>query len=70
MKVVKVLINTSVKSLNKVYDYLVPITLEDKVEIGKRVEVSFGRKNEEGIIVKLYEETKEDLNSRKYKLKD
>ena len=70
MKVVKVLINTSVKSLNKVYDYLVPITLEDKVEIGKRVEVSFGRKNEEGIIVKLYEETKEDLNSRKYKLKE
>ena len=71
MKVVKILINTSVKTLNKVYDYLVPEELEDNIEVGKRVEVSFGRakQNEEGIIVKVVDETKESLDKRGYKLK-
>ena len=56
--IAKILINTSVNSLNKVYDYLVPEELIPQVEIGKRVQVSFGRgKNlEEGIIVRLEED--------------
>ncbi len=64
----KILINTSVNTLNKVYDYLVPENLEQEVEIGKRVQVSFGRGKdlEEGIIVKL--ETEYELP--KYKLKE
>lgn len=72
MIIAKILINTSVKSLNKVYDYIVPELLEQEVEIGKRVLVSFGRgKNtEEGIIVKLVEETKEEVDKRGYKLKE
>ena len=57
----KILINTSVNSLNKVYDYLIPEELEQDAQIGKRVEVSFGRGKEltEGIIVKLEEEYEE-----------
>src|SRR5574344_316953 len=54
--IVKVLINTSVSKLNKVYDYIVPKELENQIELGKRVEVSFGRgkkSNEEAIIVKV-----------------
>ncbi|MEG2348043.1 MAG: primosomal protein N' [Clostridia bacterium] len=53
--IAKILINTSVKMLNKVYDYSVPSNLESLAQIGKRVEVNFGRgKNiTEGIIVKL-----------------
>lgn len=64
----KILINTSVNTLNKVYDYLVPEELENEVELGKRVQVSFGRGKEleEGIIVKL--ETEYELP--KYKLKE
>lgn len=66
--IAKVLINTTVKSLNKVYDYNVPEELFDCVEIGKRVQVSFGRsKDTEGIIVKL---VKDDNETREYKLKD
>ena len=63
----KILINTSVNTLNKVYDYLVPEELENEIEIGKRVQISFGRgKNlEEGIIVKL----EEKYDPPKYKLK-
>ena len=55
MKIAKVLINTSVKSLNKVYDYLVPEKMEQDIKIGKRVLVSFGkgRSDEEAIIVKI-----------------
>lgn len=68
--VVKVLINTSVKTLNKVFDYLVPMDLENDIEIGKRVAVSFGRsKNqEEGIIVKIIDD--EDYESKGYELKE
>lgn len=64
----KILINTSVNTLNKVYDYLIPEELENEAEIGKRVQVSFGRgKNlEEGIIVKL----EEKYELPKYKLKE
>lgn len=67
--IVKVLINTSVSSLNKVYDYRVPIELEDQIEIGKRIEVSFGKKKEleEAIIVKIIEDSEFNGN---YKLKD
>ena len=67
--IVKILINTSVKTLNKVYDYKVPEDLESEIEIGKRVSVSFGRgKNEEeGIVVKIEEGNGENI---KYKLKE
>lgn len=72
MIIAKILINTSVKSLNKVYDYIVPNLLESEAEIGKRVSVNFGRgKNkEEGIIVKLVNETEEEVSKRGYKLKE
>lgn len=42
--VAKVLINTSIAKLNKVYDYLVKDEMLNEVEIGKRVKVSFGRR--------------------------
>ncbi len=64
----KILINTSVNTLNKVYDYLIPEELDGEAEIGKRVQVSFGRGKEltEGLIVKL--ETEYEL-PKDYKLK-
>ena len=66
--IAKILINTSVNTLNKVYDYLVPDEMLNDIEIGKRVSVSFGRgKNlEEGIVVKLVE----SIENPKYKLKE
>lgn len=67
--IVKVLINTSVSKLNKVYDYKVPQELEKDIEIGKRIEVSFGKKKdlEEAIIVKIIEDAEYVSN---YKLKE
>ena len=71
MKIAKLLINTSVKTLNKVYDYIIPSELENIARLGMRVEVSFGKstKDEEGIIVKIVELTKEEVEGRQYKLK-
>ena len=72
MKIAKVLINTSVKTLNKVYDYIIPEEYENEAVLGKRVEVNFGRgrANEEGIIVKIEEKEKEEIESLEYKLKE
>lgn len=72
MKIAKVLINTSVKTLNKVYDYLIPPSLEKEAILGMRVEIDFGRgrKNEEGIIVKVEEKTKSEIENIGYKLKE
>ena len=70
--IAKILINTTAKSLNKVYDYNVPKELENSVEIGKRVEVSFGKSSKsEGIIVKLIKDEENNQNKEKeYVLKD
>lgn len=72
MKIAKILIHTSVNTLNKVYDYLIPECFYETAEVGKRVTVSFGRgrEPEEGIIVKMEERTKEDLEKNQYKLKE
>lgn len=72
MKIAKILINTSVNSLNKVYDYIIPETFNDTASIGKRVSVSFGRNKEleEGIIVKIEEKEKNEIENNKYKLKE
>lgn len=72
MKIAKILINTSVNSLNKVYDYIIPEFLENDAILGKRVAISFGRGKdlEEGIIVKIEEKTREEVENGKYKLKE
>lgn len=57
--IVKVLIDTQIKKLNRVFDYIVPKELEKDIEIGKRVSVNFGQgkgRSVEGIIVKTYSE--------------
>ena len=38
-----VLINTTAKKLNKVFDYIVPKDMEDILQIGDRVWVPFGK---------------------------
>lgn len=73
--IAKVLIDTAVKMLNKVYDYKVPEELESMAEIGKRVYINFGQGKgieAEGIIVKLEDESEKNIEKKeiKYKLKN
>lgn len=54
--VAEIIINSTAKSLNKTYDYLVPKELEKFLKIGTRVFVPFGKQKEkEGYIVNLKE---------------
>lgn len=57
--IAEVIIDTSVKSLNKTFDYEIPDDLADKIIVGSRVFVPFGnQKNlEEGIVVKIKEKS-------------
>lgn len=66
--IAKVLIDMSVKKLNRVYDYLVPKEMEDSLKVGMRVNVNFGTgkgREIEGIVVKLDNET--SIEGRKLK---
>ncbi len=63
--VAEVIINSIVKNLNRVFDYNIPINLEDKIKIGSRVLVPFGngKKLEDAFVINIKE-------SSKYKIKD
>jgi len=45
--IAKVIVNHGTKAPDKLYDYLVPTEMEDKIEIGTRVKVSFGTRDRE-----------------------
>ena len=57
--IAEVIVNSNVKSLNKVFDYNIPQDLEDKVAIGSIVLIPFGRnkKLEEGFVTNIKEST-------------
>ncbi len=49
-----VIIEYSVKSLNKVFDYIVPDHLKDSIRVGHKVIVPFASKHVEGFVLKLH----------------
>lgn len=51
----EIVLNANAKQLNRVFDYCVPIELEDKIQIGNRVLVPFGnsKKQKEGYVMNL-----------------
>ena len=51
--IVGVLVEITSKSVDKIFDYLVPEELERKVEVGKRVEVPFGNRTLVGFILEI-----------------
>ena len=53
----EIILNNNAKALNKIFDYEVPVELENKVHIGSRVFVPFGRSKtlEDGFIIGLKE---------------
>ena len=49
-----VIIEYSVKSLNKVFDYIVPDDIVDNIRVGHKVIVPFASKEVEGFVLKLH----------------
>lgn len=58
--IAEIIINSNVKNLNKVFDYIVPEEQEEEILVGNRVLVPFGnsKRLEEGFVVGLKEESK------------
>ena len=63
--VAEIIINSIVKTLNRVFDYNIPEELADKIKIGSRVLVPFGngKKLEDGFVINIKQ-------SSEYKIKD
>ena len=64
---VNVILNTSVKQLDKIFTYIVPVDLEQYICIGKRVVVPFSKSNrkEFGIVIDIVNKVDFDANLAK-----
>ena len=51
--IVGVLVELSNKNIDKIFDYNVPVNLQDKIKIGIRVEVPFGRQVLDGFVLEI-----------------
>jgi len=61
--IVEVIVQSNVRNLNKVFDYRVPVELEETIKIGSRVLVPFGRmkKLEEAFVVGFKQASEYDV---------
>ncbi len=59
-----VVIEYSVKSLNKVFDYIIPDDLINKVKVGHKVIVPFASKEVEGFVLKIHSNFDKSLEYR------
>lgn len=59
--IASVLIEYSVKSLDKTFDYLVPDSLVNEIKVGQKVLVPFGVKEVEGFVMGFKKEKEDDL---------
>lgn len=57
--IAEIIINNNAKALNKIFDYEIPQELEDRVHVGSRVFVPFGRSKalEDGFVIGIKEES-------------
>ena len=53
----EVIINSNAKDLNRIFDYIVPINIEETIKIGARVSVPFGKgsKLADGFVINFKE---------------
>lgn len=56
-----VVIEYSVKSLNKVFDYKIPQELTNIIKVGHKVIVPFGNKNVEGFVLKIHNDINNEI---------
>ena len=59
-----VIIEYSVKSLNKVFDYMIPNHLKESIKVGNKVIVPFGHSNVEGFVLKIHDNKDNKLEYR------
>ena len=64
--IAEIIMNSSVRNLDRTFDYSIPIDMEEKVHIGSRVLVKFGNIKElkEGFVINIKEKS-EFVNSKR-----
>ncbi len=62
--IASILIQYSVKSLNKVFDYLIPNSLKDNIKVGNKVIVPFGSSKVEGFVLNIHNNIDKSLEYR------
>ena len=60
--IAEVLIEYSVKMLDKTFDYLVPENLKNEIKIGQKVYVPFGYQKVEGFVINIKKEIQKEFN--------
>ena len=55
--IAKVILNSNAKDLDRTFDYDVPENMQDKIKIGNRVIVPFGRRIEEGFVIEFVDKS-------------
>ena len=58
---VNVLVELSNRNIDKTFTYNIPKELEDKIQVGVRVKVPFGKQKLEGFIIEIDNSKQEDL---------
>ena len=55
----EIIINSNARALNRIFDYMVPQSLESEIAVGSRVLVPFGKgsKLEDGFVIQLKEKS-------------
>ena len=59
-----VIIEYSVKSLNKVFDYIIPEEIKNTIKVGHKVIVPFGKVEVEGFVLKIHDNKDKTLEYR------
>ena len=59
-----VIIEYSVKSLNKVFDYIIPEDIKNSIKVGHKVIVPFGKVEVEGFVLKIHDNKDKTLEYR------
>ncbi len=59
-----VIIEYSVKSLNKVFDYIIPDEIKNTIKVGHKVIVPFGKVEVEGFVLKIHDNIDNSLEYR------
>ena len=55
--IIGVLVELSNKNIDKIFDYSVPLHMQEYIKVGIRVEVPFGRMSLEGFVLEIKEDT-------------
>ena len=65
MKFAGVIVDISHEQLDKIFQYIIPEELSDKVEIGSRVKIPFGKTNRTGYVIEMNEEPEIEIERMK-----